>query len=60
MADQDDNDRFHDGLAAFNRGTRREDCPYPYDSYECETWLKGWDHGHSLDEDVDLRARPGT
>ena len=55
MADQDENDRFHDGLEAFNRGTRREDCPYPYDSYECETWLQGWDHGHSLDEDVDLR-----
>ena len=55
MADQDDNDRFDDGLEAFGRGIRREDCPYPYDSYECETWLKGWDHGHSLDEDGDLK-----
>ena len=32
-----------EGMEAYGRGVRREECPYPEGSEERTLWLKGWE-----------------
>ena len=43
MTEPASGDPFAEGMDAFGRGARREDCPYPDGSDQRAAWLKGWD-----------------
>ena len=42
MAEPLGGDPFAEGMNAFGRGVRPEECPYPDGSDERELWLEGW------------------
>lgn len=56
MAEPTGGDPVQEGMDAFARSVRREECPYPEGSEQRQRWLKGWDERAELEK----KAEPGV
>ena len=47
---------FAEGMDAYGRGVRREECPHPDGSEERKLWLSGWDEASGPEPESNPRV----